>query len=171
MASPLKTSEETYDPKPWLEAYDAGVGSPLELQFLRLFEKNGIEVDKQVPVSAEEGGTPISVADFVVKGTKTAIYIDGAAFHRGERLRRDRFIREKLVAGGAGWKVQAFGKGDLANTSAVVAAVRQQGCVDRRGKAMGMAVATTQLTTAVGTPNDTAAGAEPAGPCVWQREA
>jgi len=124
-AASVKTGEETYDPKPWLEAFDAGVGSPLELQFLRLFEKNGIEVDKQVPVSPEVGGTPISVADFVVKGTKTAIYIDGASFHRGERLRRDRYIREKLRAGGAGWKVLAFGKADLVNAGAVVAAVRQ----------------------------------------------
>jgi hypothetical protein len=124
MAAPMKTSEDTYDPRPWLEAYDAGVGSPLELQFLRLFEKNGIEVDKQVPVSPEEGGAPITVADFVVKGTKKAIYIDGAAFHRGERLRRDRFIREKLVAGGAGWKVLVFGRGDLSAGGSVLAEVR-----------------------------------------------
>jgi hypothetical protein len=56
-------------------------------------------------LSPEEGGAPISVADFVIKGTRTAVYVDGAAFHRGERLRRDRVIREKLAAGSAGWKV------------------------------------------------------------------
>jgi hypothetical protein len=122
-APPAKTSEEKHDPRWWLEAYDAGVGSPLELRFLRLFEKNGIQVDKQVPVAAEEGAAPISVADFVVRGTKTAIYIDGAAFHRGERLRRDRLIRTKLAAGGAGWKVLAFGKRDLEDPGAVVAEV------------------------------------------------
>lgn len=48
------------DPSPWLEAYDAVVGSPLELKFLWLFEKHGIEVEKQVPVSPDPGGRPIS---------------------------------------------------------------------------------------------------------------
>jgi len=124
MAAPVKTREETYDPRPWLEAYDAGVGSPLELQFLRLFEQNGIDVEKQVPVSPEEGGAPISVADFVIKGTKTAVYIDGAAFHRGERLRRDRFIREKLIAGGAGWRVVALGSRDLRDPDSILTSLK-----------------------------------------------
>ncbi|CDI04690.1 DEAD/DEAH box helicase domain protein (fragment) [Candidatus Competibacter denitrificans Run_A_D11] len=54
------------DPKPWLEAYAAGVSSPLELKFLRQFEQYGLPVDKQVPVAANAGEHPISVADFVV---------------------------------------------------------------------------------------------------------
>lgn len=37
------------DPGPWLEAYAAGVGSPLELKFLRLFEKHGFMPGKQSP--------------------------------------------------------------------------------------------------------------------------
>lgn len=37
---PLKTGDID-DPLPWLEAYAAGVGSPLELKFLQLFEKYG----------------------------------------------------------------------------------------------------------------------------------
>ncbi len=96
---------EVIDPKPWLEAYDAGVGSPLELKFLRLFEDHGIAVYKQVPVGPEEGRRHISVVDFVVSGEKVAIYIDGAAFHRGARLRRDRAIRKALREGGrsGGW--------------------------------------------------------------------
>ncbi len=124
MAPPEKTAENHYDPRPWLEAFDAGVGSPLELKFLRLFEKNGINVDKQVPVAPENEGAPISVADFVLTGTKTAIYIDGAAFHRGERLRRDRLIRGKLAAGGAGWRVVVLGKAELSD-AAVLAALGQ----------------------------------------------
>jgi hypothetical protein len=35
---PLETGDID-DPKPWLESYAAGVGSPLELKFLRLFEQ------------------------------------------------------------------------------------------------------------------------------------
>ena len=80
------------DPRPWLEAYAAGVGSPLELAFLRLFEKHGFHPQKQIPVAPNPGEPPISVADFAVPERRLAIYIDGAAFHVG-RLRRDKFIR------------------------------------------------------------------------------
>ena len=50
---------------------------------------------------------------FVVKGKKTAIYIDGAAFHTGSRLRRDRYIRDRLRAGSQKWKVIELAAGDL----------------------------------------------------------
>ena len=93
------------DPRPWLDAYEAGVGSPLELAFLKQFESLGLVVDKQVPISPDVGGKPINVADFAVSGTRTAIYVDGAAFHRGAALRRDRYIRQRLVAGNPPWKV------------------------------------------------------------------
>lgn len=83
------------DPRPWLEAYAAGVGSPLELKFLKLFQQYGLSVEKQIPVPEE---APISIADFAMRNgnKKIAIYIDGAAFHAGNNLRRDKFIREKL---------------------------------------------------------------------------
>jgi hypothetical protein len=48
-----------------------------------------------------------------VKGTKTAVYVDGAAFHTGKRMRRDKAIREKLRAGSAGWRVVALEAKDL----------------------------------------------------------
>jgi very-short-patch-repair endonuclease len=108
------------DPRPWLEAYDAGVGSPLELKFLRLFEKQGLEVEKQVPVAASDGENPISVADFVLKGARVAIYVDGASFHRGERLRRDRYIRRRLEEGSPGWSVVELSAADLARGKEVV---------------------------------------------------
>ncbi|MCU0613373.1 MAG: hypothetical protein MUE60_16515, partial [Candidatus Eisenbacteria bacterium] len=123
--APTKTGQQNYDPKPWLEAYDAGCGSPLELKFLRLFEQHGIAVDKQVAVAPEPGGAAISVADFVLTGTKKAIYIDGAAFHRGDRLRRDRIIREKLAGGGMAWEVLVFGRRDLDRPEGVVAKIRR----------------------------------------------
>lgn len=108
----LDLSASDYDdPRPWLEAFDAGVGSPLELKFLRLFEKHGIKVEKQVPVSATEGGAPISIADFAIPEKKIAIYVDGAAFHKGRALRRDRKIRESLKA--TGWKVVEMTARDL----------------------------------------------------------
>lgn len=107
-------------PSDWLEAYDAGVGSPLELKFLRLFEKHGIQVEKQVPVSPNAATTPISQADFRVKDTKTLIYIDGAAFHTGMRLRRDRAIRESLRDGEMGWRVIELTVRDLATPESTV---------------------------------------------------
>jgi very-short-patch-repair endonuclease len=101
------------DPRPWLEAYDAGVGSPLELKFLRLFEQHGIKVEKQVPVAPDAVGPSISQADFRVPGTKVLIYIDGAAFHAGNRLRRDRAIRKALRKGSTGWRVVELTAHDL----------------------------------------------------------
>ena len=99
---PVKCTPQTgdfNDPKPWLEAYSAGVGSPLELKFLRLFEKHGFLPEKQVNVSPTANGSAISTADFAVPSRRLAIYVDGASFHTGQNLRRDRYIREKLRNG------------------------------------------------------------------------
>jgi DEAD/DEAH box helicase len=83
-------------------------------------------VDKQVAVAPDPDAPAISVADFVVRGTKKAIYIDGAAFHRGDRLRRDRIIREKLKSGAMGWEVLVFGRRDLDDSDAVIKKVRME---------------------------------------------
>lgn len=114
------------DPRPWLDAFDAGVGSPLELSFLRLFEEHGLVVEKQVPLAPSPGDAPISSADFVVSGTRLAIYIDGAAFHRGQRLRRDRAIRERLRSGKSAWRIVELRMPDLAAGSALVERLRTE---------------------------------------------
>jgi len=111
---------ELDDPRPWLDAYEAGVGSPLELKFLRLFEKHGIPVLKQVCVEANQGEAPISQADFQVANTKTLVYVDGAAFHKGRRIPRDARIRERLAGGNMGWKVVVLRAKDLADEEAVI---------------------------------------------------
>jgi len=103
------------DPRPWLEAYKAGVGSPLELKFLKLFEENGFRPQKQVPISLIEGEPPISIADFAVPEKRLAIYVDGAAFHVGANLRRDRYIRDKLRNGNPPWRVVELRAQDLAH--------------------------------------------------------
>ncbi len=108
------------DPRPWLEAYAAGVGSPLELKFLRLFEQHGFHPQKQVPVAPNPGEPPISVADFAVPERRLAIYIDGAAFHVGQRLRRDRFIRDRLRHGNPPWRVEELRAADLGQGTALV---------------------------------------------------
>jgi superfamily II DNA/RNA helicase len=102
--------------RPWREAYAAGVGSPLEHKFLKLFDAHGVAVDKQVPVGPAERA--ISVADFVLRGQRVAIYVDGAAFHVGDRLRRDAIIRKRLAEGG--WRVVTLRARDLGDPAAVV---------------------------------------------------
>lgn len=124
-ALPLQHGDSD-DPSPWLEAYDAGVGSPLELKFLRLFEKHGIEVEKQVPVSPDPGGRPISQADFKVRDKNILIYIDGAAFHTGSRLRRDRAIRQALSLGKHQWNVIELSAKALAGEADVIKMVTRE---------------------------------------------
>jgi hypothetical protein len=109
---PLETGDID-DPRPWLEAYAAGVGSPLELKFRRLFEEHGFHPETQVPLSPSEGGAPISVADFAVSQRRIAIYVDGAAFHTGVNLRRDRYIRNRLREGSPPWRVVELTAVDL----------------------------------------------------------
>ena len=116
---PLETGDID-DPGPWLEAYAAGVGSPLELKFLRLFEQHGFHPQKQVPVAPSDAGPPISIADFAVTDRRLAIYIDGAAFHVGQRLRRDRIIRNRLRAGDPPWRVEEFRAVGLGQGTALV---------------------------------------------------
>lgn len=112
------------DPTPWLQAYEAGVGSPLELKFLRLFEKHGLHVEKQVPIAAKEGEKPISLADFAIPERRIAIYVDGACFHTGMNLRRDRRIRERLRAGEPPWRVVELKANDLGKGAGLIREIK-----------------------------------------------
>jgi len=71
--APLERSDRQV-PRPWLEASAAGVGSSLELRFLRLFKQHGFQPEKQVPVSPRDGLPPISITDFAVPARRLAIY-------------------------------------------------------------------------------------------------
>lgn len=84
------------------------------------FEKHGFHPQKQVSVSPNDGEAPISIADFAVPEKRIAIYIDGAAFHVGEWLRRDRWIREKLRNGSPPWTVVELRAGDLKKVHEIV---------------------------------------------------
>lgn len=108
------------DPRPWLEAYAAGVGSPLELAFLRLFAQHGFHPETQVPVAPDATSAPMSIADFAVPEQRLAIYIDGAAFHVGTNLRRDRAIRRRLREGTPPWRVIELRAADLQQGAALV---------------------------------------------------
>jgi len=119
---PLETGDLD-DPGPWLEAYAAGVGSPLELKFLRLFEKHGFIPEKSVPVSPSDDIAPISVADFAVSDRRLAIYIDGASFHIGPNLRRDRYIRNRLRNGSPPWRVMELRASDLNREGEIISEI------------------------------------------------
>jgi replicative superfamily II helicase len=116
---PLET-KDTDDPRPWLEAFAAGVGSPLELKFLKLFEQHGFHPQKQLPIAPDDGQAPISIADFAVPERRVAIYIDGASFHVGDNLRRDRFIRRRIREGSGNWKVVTLTASDLSRGADLV---------------------------------------------------
>lgn len=49
-----------------------------------------------------------------------AIHIDGAAFHVGQRLRQDRFIRDRLRNGNPPWRVEELKATDLGQGEALV---------------------------------------------------
>lgn len=114
------TSGDIDDAGPWLEAYAAGVGSPLELKFLKLFEEHGFHPEKQVPIALQDGEKPITVADFAVPENRLAIYIDGGTYHVGQNLRRDRFIRDRLRQSNHPWRVEEFRASDLAAGRAIL---------------------------------------------------
>lgn len=57
------------------------------------------------------------VVDSAVPEKRLAIYIDGAAFHVSERLRRDRWIRERLRNMEPAWEVMELRVGNLKNTT------------------------------------------------------
>ena len=118
-AQPAERGDDD-SPKPWLESYAAGVGSPLELRFLRLFERFGFTPEKQVPIGPADVSAPISIADFAVPSRRLAIYIDGAAFHLGASLRRDRYIRDRLRAATPPWRVEELTAADLAQGEQLV---------------------------------------------------
>jgi hypothetical protein len=111
---------DTHDPRPWLEAYAAGVGSPLELKFLRLFEQHGFHPAKQVPISVPDGASPITIADFAVVDRRLAIYIDGASVHLGHVARRDGLIRNRLRHATPPWTVMELRVGNLQQGSNLV---------------------------------------------------
>ena len=106
---------------PGWRPYAAGVGSPLELKFLRLFEQHGFHPHPQVPIVLAEGQAPLSIADFAVPERRLAIYIDSAAFHVGAALRRDSFIRQRLRSTNPPWRVEELRAADLALGAALVA--------------------------------------------------
>jgi hypothetical protein len=112
------------DPRPWLEAYNQGVGSPLELAFLQLFQQYGLPVEKQVPVSPSDTDAAISVADFAVPNARIAIYVDGAAFHIGQNLRRDIFIRNRLSNGSPPWRIVELRATDLGKGESLIQYIR-----------------------------------------------
>lgn len=129
MAPPQSEApSEPNDPRPWLDAYAAGVGSPLELKFLRMFERNGLSLTKQYPIRLPGSTLAVSVADFACPASRVAVYIDGASVHVGHRLRRDRVIRARMSAIADPWTVIELHAKDLRREVEVIAQLRAICC-------------------------------------------
>ena len=60
------------------------------------------------------------LSGIAVPERRLAIYIDGAAFHVGQRLRRDRFIRDRLRSGDPPWQVEELRAAVLGKGAALV---------------------------------------------------
>jgi hypothetical protein len=69
---------------------------------------------------------------FRVAGTTTLVYVDGATFHAGSRLRRDRGIRAALREGSAGWRIVELKARDLGAPASVIRRVVQDGDFGRK---------------------------------------
>ena len=126
-AAPVRQSAQVGDdkaPGPWLTAYAAGVGSPLEMRFLTLFREHAVPVESQVEIGVPDGALPITVADFAIPTQRVAIYIDGASFHRGAALRRDSVIRARLRSAAPPWRVVELRAADLYTFPNVLEQVR-----------------------------------------------
>jgi len=76
----------------------------------RLFQQHGSDPQRQVPIPVNAA---ISIDDFAVPEDRLAIYIDGAAFHVGAHLRRDRRIRDSLRQGTSDWIVEELRAADF----------------------------------------------------------
>lgn len=106
------TAAEIDDPQPWIDAYTAGCGSPLEHRFLRLMQNAGLSPVLQHPIP-DEAGIPFTIADFAFTEKRIAIYIDGVAYHKGDRLRKDRAIDQRLQSLADPWKVMRISAKDI----------------------------------------------------------
>ena len=98
------SSIENGDPEPWKDAFAAGCASPLEHRFLKLMQEAGLDPEKQYAI-ADAAGRNFTVTDFAFPEKRLAIYVDGLAFHKGDRLRRDQAITQKLEALPNAWRV------------------------------------------------------------------
>jgi hypothetical protein len=106
------SAADVADPRPWLDAYAAGCGSPLEHYCLNLLTAAGLNPVKQYAI-ADDSGRPFTVADFAFPEKRMAIYVDGLAYHTGKNLRRDRAIEARLQGMVSSWTVVRVGSRGL----------------------------------------------------------
>jgi hypothetical protein len=104
------TRADLNDPRPWLEAFEAGVGSPLEYRCLVLMKAAGLNPSKQFPITDPATGRAFTVPDFAFPDRRVAVYVDGASIHVGDVLLRDRRIEERLLGMKPPWEVLRLGR-------------------------------------------------------------
>ena len=132
------------DPRPWLEAAKAGVGSPLEHRWLQILADAGLEPVKQHPIS-DKSERVFTIADFAFPERRVAIYVDGLAYHLGDRQRRDKAIEEGLRQQDPPWRTIRLTAKDLARQKEVVAQLRAMLGLDRPAAASATQAVTRQV--------------------------
>jgi len=99
------SAQDLHDPRPWREAFEAGVGSPLELRCWTHMQAAGLSPAKQHPIHDPETRRLLTIADFAFPDDQVAVYVDGASIHLGHVLRRDRRIEQRLRGMEPPWTV------------------------------------------------------------------
>ena len=124
VAGPL-TAIDLNDPRPWREAFESNLGSPLEYRCLMLLEAARLEPVKQFPIADPATGRVFTITDFAFPDRRVAVYVDGVSIHVGEVLRRDRLIEERLRGMTPAWTVLRFGRWEIdVNTQHTIEQIR-----------------------------------------------
>jgi hypothetical protein len=104
------SAQDLNDPRPWREAFEAGVGSPLKFRCWIQMQAAGLSPVKQYPINDPDTGRLLTIADFAFPDERVAVYVDGASIHVGNVLRRDRRIEQRLREMEPAWTVIRLGR-------------------------------------------------------------
>ena len=107
------SAQDLNDPRPWREAFEAGVGSPLEFRCWTHMQAAGLNPVKQFPITDPDTRRLLTIADFAFPEECVSIYVDGASIHVGNVLRRDRRIEQRLHGMEPSWTVIRLGRSQI----------------------------------------------------------
>jgi very-short-patch-repair endonuclease len=104
------SAQDLNDPRPWREAFEAGVGSPIEFRCWTQLQAAGLNPARQYPITDIDSGRLLPIVDFAFPDDRVAVYVDGASIHVGQVLRRDRRIEQRLRCMETPWTVIRLGR-------------------------------------------------------------
>jgi very-short-patch-repair endonuclease len=99
------SAQDLNAPAPWREAFEAGVGSPLEWRCWTHMQAAAFSPARQHPIPDPQTRRLLTIADFAFPDHRVAVYVDGASIHVGNVLRRDRRIAQRLQSLEPPWTI------------------------------------------------------------------